>query len=62
MYQSVKEKEKGAHKWTFLLISHEIIYDFKGDPRNDALIIIEKEPLFSLFAQSRNVQPWIKNF
>lgn len=26
------------------MISHEIIYDFKGDSRNDALIIIEKEP------------------
>ena len=45
MYQSVKEKEKGAQKLTFHLISHEIIYDFTGDSRNDALIIIEKEPL-----------------
>ena len=45
MYQSVKEKEKGAQKWTFHLISHEIIYDFKGDSRNDVLIITEKEPL-----------------
>lgn len=45
MYKSGKEKENEALKWTLHLISHAIIYDFKGDPRNYALIIIEKEPL-----------------
>ena len=40
MYQSVKEEGKRCAE----MISHEIIYDFKGDSRNDALIIIEKEP------------------
>ena len=50
MYQSVKEKEKGEQKWPFHLIAHEIIYDFKGDSRNDALIIIEKEPLQFIYS------------
>lgn len=50
MYQSVKEKEKGAQKWTFHLISHEIIYDFTGDSRNDAFFIIEKEPLQFIYS------------
>ena len=50
MYQSVKQKENGAQKWTFHLISHEIIYDFKGDPRNDSLIINEKKPLQFIYS------------
>ena len=51
---------------SFHLISHEIIYDFRGDSRNDALIIIEKEPftvhLFSLEMSNVSFNLFIQKF